>query len=407
MLRHTFRFAAAASLAGTLACTDRPPATAPGGARAPAATARPAAVLPPEHLARALALALRAPEFRAYLKTRLDGSPFREHKLQFQRLLGSDGGRVLQALAGGAGVPAADVAREADSAVSLEMYLPVPEHRRAWTGDPNVLVATAIRDHDTPVAFDVQGNRMLLDPDRPPATPVIALVPVETDFSGPASRMDYCGDACGGGGGGGGGGSPPPPPQPGLYMTQSHFTQPFESWLKGAPEFEVHILGQKDQTDSLKDYQCAGEKKSSPYYFDQNTLDWSGSVLLFDKYALDNYNANHPGKNIRVVVIEDDDEACVIKTDQDLWKNFLTAVDGAHEALTAGKDTTSSGSKTWKWAQALYQLFTALASLINSNDELVGNAVEDTVVGEFHQGFNWIVKGEKDVTNGWIKLEMR
>ncbi len=70
MLRHTFRFAAAAWLAGTLACTDRPPATAPGGARAPAATARPAAVLPPEHLARALALALRAPEFRAYLKTR-------------------------------------------------------------------------------------------------------------------------------------------------------------------------------------------------------------------------------------------------------------------------------------------------------------------------------------------------
>src|SRR5207253_8037028 len=51
------------------------------------------------------------------------------------------------------------------------MYLPVPEHRRNWKGDANVLVATALADHDPPVAFDVQGNRLVLDPERPPATP--------------------------------------------------------------------------------------------------------------------------------------------------------------------------------------------------------------------------------------------
>ena len=54
----------------------------------------------------------------------------------------------------------------------------------------------------------------------------------------------------------------------------------FEGWLKGGPEFEVHILGQKGQTDSLTDYQCAGEKQAAPYYFDQDALDWSGSVML-------------------------------------------------------------------------------------------------------------------------------
>src|SRR2546428_6584432 len=81
------------------------------------------------------------------------------------------------------GVATANLGRAADGAIPLEMYLPVPEHRRIWEGDANVLVATAVADHDPPVAFDVQGNRLVLDPERPPATPVIAVVPVETDFS--------------------------------------------------------------------------------------------------------------------------------------------------------------------------------------------------------------------------------
>jgi hypothetical protein len=32
--------------------------------------------------------------------------------------------------------------------------------------------------------------------------------------------------------------------------------------------------------------------------------------------------------------------------------------------------------------------------------------VEDVVVGQFYPGANWIVKGENNVTNGYIKLEM-
>src|SRR2546426_3334171 len=127
-------------------------------------------------------------------------------------------------------------------------------------------------------------------------------------------------------------------------MTQSHFTQTFEGWLKGSPEFEVHILGQKDQTDSLKDYQCAGEHQASPYYFDQNDLDWSGSVLLYSKTQLDNYHAAHPAQDVRVFVVEDDDTACEIKTTNDFWQNVVNAVDGANQALTAGKDTTDRKS---------------------------------------------------------------
>ena len=130
--------------------------------------------------------------------------------------------------------------------------------------------------------------------------------------------------------------------------------------------------------------------------------------MLFSKSQLDAYHAAHPGQNVRVFVIEDDDTACQIKTSTDLWKKALDAVDAANQVRTAGKDTTSStGQKTFKFAQAFQKLFSALASLINTNDELVGNAVEDAVVGVTYPGYNWIVKGENNVTNGWINLEMK
>jgi len=413
MLSHTSRLAAPTALAllvGGLACSDRTPGTgpAPGPAAGPPAgspAATTAAAAPPEQLARGLALALADPAFRARVRAELDRSPYREHKLPFQRFLAADGGLALAALARGAGRTTTELAREADRAIPLEMYLPVPAHRRAWTGGPDVLVATAIADHDVPVAFDVHGSRRLLDPEHPPATPVIAVVPVETDFSPKPSALIACLEYCGGGGGGGV--SPPPPPPPGLYMTKTHFVEDFEGWLKGSPEFEVHILGQKGQSDSLTDYQCAGEKQPGTYYFDQNDLDWSGSVMLFSQSQLDAYNAAHPGQNVRVFVVEDDDTACEIKANRDNLGNLFKAVDAAYKAATAGNQKTSTLVKVFTQANAFQKLLSAIASFFNTNDELVGNAVEDAVVGTTYPGYNWIVKGENTVTNGWIRLEMK
>jgi len=398
MCSYTSRAAALALLVGALACSDRPPGTAPDATAGPAALAT---ATNPELLARSLALALGDPAFRAHVKGELDRSPFREHKLSFQRFLVAGRGHALAAMAQRSGVATADLARTSDGAIPLEMYLPVPEHRRAWKGDANVLVATAVADHDPPVAFDVRGNRLVLDPERPPATPVIAVVPLETDFSTTPER-DACW-ACVI--------LPPPPPPPpvvpGLYLSKAHFVDDFEGWLKGGPEFEVHILGQKGQTDSLTDYQCAGEKQPWPYYFDQNALDWGGSVMLFSKVQLDAYNAAHPGQNIRVFVVEDDDTACQIKADRNLLNDAIKAVDGAYKAITAGNDSSSWALKTFKRASAFQKLWAALASLINTNDELVGNAVEDAVVGISYPGYNWIVKGQNNATNGWITLGMK
>lgn len=400
MCHYTSRTTVLALVLGALACSDRPPGTAPDAASGEPAILSTAAR--PELLARSLALALGDPAFRAHVKAELDRSPFREHKLSFQRFLAAgrgSGGGALAAMARGTGLAAADLARTAERAIPLEMYLPVPEHRSAWTGDTNLLVATAIADHDPPVAFDLQGNRRVLDPERPPATPVIALVPVETDFTAAPAKI---------------GGlfpwppfPPPPPAVPGLYMTQAHFVDDFEGWLKGGPEFEVHVLGQKGQTDSLTDYQCAGEKQPGPYYFDQNALDWSGNVLLFSKAQLDAYNAAHPGQNVRVFVVEDDDTACEIKANRDIMGNLFKAVDGAYKAVTAGNDSSNTIAKLFKRANAFQKLWAAVASFFNTNDELVGTAVEDAVVGISYPGYNWIVKGENNATNGWLNLGVK
>jgi hypothetical protein len=399
---------AAVLLIFALGCTEGTPVTP--GAEAPfASPAVGPSGRPPVELAKMVAQTLKNPAFRAYLKAQLDASPYAEHKLEFQTFVSANDGRALRQIAAENALSKDVALEQANKAIALEVYFPVPAHRDRWTGDEHVLVATALNDRDAPVAFDPHGRSQILDPDTPPDTPVLALVPVETDFLVRPATADECPDCGGGGGGWTGGGDeppPPPPPAPGLYMTKSHFVQDFEGWLKGSPEFEVHILGQKSQTDSLTDYQCAGEHAGGPYAFDQNKLDWSGNVLLFSKSQIDQYNAAHPNQNMRVFVVEDDDAACEVRTDPDRFQKLIAAVDSAYGRLTTGNESGPI-TKYWGYARAIYNVWQALASFFKSNDELIGNAVEDDIVDAFYPGYNWIVKGDNNITNGWINLELR
>jgi hypothetical protein len=407
-------------LAALAACGERSPA--PTAADDPALSAAKAAAPERdrqrlEQLARRLAGALSDPAFRARLKQDLDRSPVREHKLQFQRLVTAGAHPAASEIARATGASAATVTSEALAAPALELYLPVPEHRAQWTGDANVLVATALNDHEAPVAFDPSGRRQVLDPDTPPATPVLALVPVETDFDHAESQVgesaiEVCpqsgagapagevqAQACQGSGGGA--------TVSGLWMTAAWFVGTFEGWLKGNPEFEVHMLGQAGATDSLTSYQCAGEKQTPPYWFDQNSTSWTGSVLLASQGQIDTYKQQHPGQSMRVVVIEDDDTACQIKMDSERFKTIVTLIDSYNSSYTAGRDTTAGLIRVWNRAKAIQKILRAIWSLITTQDEFVGNAVQDAVAGEFKAGYNWIVKGENNVTNGALKLEMR
>jgi hypothetical protein len=404
--------------AGLAACADREaptdPTPAPGASVAPPPTAEVrgdrAAAARLERLARRTARALGDPAFRAEVKAALDASPYREGKLHFQRAVGGPEGRGWGRLALASGDAASAIEDDARGAGVLELYFPVPAHRAAWTGDERLLVATAEHDGEAPVAYDVRGRRHVLDPRTPPDVPVLALVPAELDFDAPRLLDATCvDDACGGGGGGG----VYYVTTTGLYMTRAEFVGDFEGWLKGSPEYEIHVMGPASpgEVETLASFQCIGEAASSPYRWDSNSKTWTGRQLLFSEAQMAAFEAVHPGRPFSVMAYEDDDAGCQIKVDRDrfqrvigsaqtfsrdftgAWGEKISTPDGARRVLTAAK----SG----------FDLITALAAFIKTADDIIGIAVEDAVVGRYRAGTNWSLIADGAVTNGWLQLEIQ
>lgn len=419
------RAGALAALLISAACADGPspveptlgitPPTAGGPEGVPGLSRQPARH---QRLARRMALGLRDADFRATVFRALQRSGLREGKVHLQRLLTEEGGRARRRLAELAAEPESAIAADLDAGSQIEIYLPVPGHRRQWLGTPNLLVATAERDHDAPVAFDTWGRERILDPDVPPTMPVIALGRAETAFGDGGLTLTSCvtcdedpdgGLTSGGTGGTGGstGGLPAANGTAGLYMTYAHFNSTFEGWLKGDPEFEVHILGIDAGSNAMTTYQCAGEKAGVPYQFDQNDKTWSGTVLLFSDAQFAAYQTAHPGEAVRVLVLEDDDASCVIKTDSARVDRLFRQLIATYGQLMGGKRDPIFSVKTFNKAVSVWNLARTFWSFITTQDDIVGYAIEDTVAGEFFPPANWVVKGENTITNGAIRLEMR
>ncbi|MBL8986197.1 MAG: hypothetical protein JNJ80_08000, partial [Gemmatimonadetes bacterium] len=140
----------------------------------------------------------------------------------------------------------------------------------------------------------------------------------------------------------------------------------------------------------------------------QNGTTWSGSVMLMSQAQLDQYHQQHPGQNLRVFVVEDDDTACEIKVDSTRTANLFKAIKLVYGELTGGKDSVGTVAKVFKRAPILLNLISAAASWFKTNDDPVGNAVEDaTAAGTFFAGANWVIRGEQSATNGAVRLEMR
>jgi hypothetical protein len=356
-----------------------------------------------ERLARRLARALRDDQFRVAVYRELRTSTEPEGKIHLQRFLAS-GSVARQRLAELNQEGPEAVGADLEASAAIEIYLPVPAHRTSWTGGTEVLVATAESDREAPIAFDVGGQRRTLDPAQPPPQPVIALGRAETEFT-PRLAASTCISGCEEEPGSGGG--TPVVSTPGLYLSYVSLTQTFEGWLKGSPEFEVHILGQEGSSTAMKSYQCAGAEAGGSYQYDQNDKQWSGSVLLFSQTQLDAFKAAHPTHSIRVFLLEDDDGACAIKLDSTRVATLFKQLQTAYGSLTGGKDEKLFSIKTFVKASSLLNLLKSGWSAITTQDDLVGNAIEDVVAGQFFPGANWIVKGENTITNGAIRLEMR
>jgi hypothetical protein len=384
-----------AFLAFALACGGADITTEPPHTSGPDAALASGSAEPREVLAARIARALDDAGFRADVHRALAASPHAEGKVRLSAFLNGNA-RARAALAGAGARPLR--AAELAAAERIEIYLPVPAHRAAWAGGPELLVGTIGQDGTIPVAFDRSGRPTPLDPAVPPAMPVLAVVPLESDLveATDGTGTEAICTACEGSESGAG-----------LYMTASQLSETFESWLKGRPEIEVLALGQKGTSDSLTSYQCGGERAVGPYYFDQNALTWSGDALILSQAQLDAYNALHPGQSIRLFFMEDDDTSCEIRADNADLRRVIQTVDSLARGYSGGTDAPGAVGRVYRNYSMLQKLYSVVASAVRTNDDLIGNAVEDVVTGENRPGYNWIIKGENGRTNGAIRLEMR
>lgn len=375
----------------TPAALDGPPVTVPVPAR--------------ERLAARLAVALDDPAVRASLADRFAHSHAPEGKLQFQALVRTADRQLLARLASVGGGTMAELLADLDAARGLELYLPVPAHREAWHGGEEFLVATLEHDGERPVAFDAAGRRSLLDADRPPATPVLALVPQEFDFTGGRPELALaCWDACGvanndlGASGGGSVGTK------GLYLVATHFEDDFESWLKGSPEYEFHVYG--EVSGDAEQLSCTGEHAGGVYTWDTNARDWRGSVALLSETDIQLYTARSSKDVVRIVAWEDDDTACVPVADGDYLTSIVKALDTFFQKWTGArvKPTLPKGIEA---AYAAYGLARAARNVILTSDDLIGHGVEASIAGWAPGGANFVLKGDGARTTGWFETVYR
>ncbi|MGE3526420.1 MAG: hypothetical protein AB7I33_10900 [Gemmatimonadales bacterium] len=207
-------------------------------------------------MARALARALSREGVRRRLYQLLHASAFPEHKLRLSDLLRGDGAGLLAAMGAEDGRGGGRVLAALDSLVDFELYLPVPAHWARWNGDDGIIVASVLNHREEPIAFDPRGRRVPgISRDAVPDTPVLALVPVETDFDAYA-RMERatCGTSCpppctGTSCGGSGGNNPPPPDI--LRLAGIQTSDDHEGWLAGDPEYELYVWAGDQNGDPL------------------------------------------------------------------------------------------------------------------------------------------------------------
>lgn len=393
------------ALVAVVACSDQPPPPPTLTADSPAAAPPPAR----ERLAARLAVALADPDVRADLAARFSGSHAPEGKLQFQALTRTGDQQLLARLARAGDGSMATLLEDLDAARGLEIYLPVPAQRAAWQGGEEFLVGTLEKDGEAPVAFDRTGRRMVLDPTRPPSTPVIALVPQEFDFTGGRPEMamacwDYCGGETGGGGGSASWGSDPSSSLSGVYLTSTHFTETHEGWLKGSPEFEFHVYGEvKGDPVQLS---CTAEHSGGPYAWDTNDQDWQGSVALLTDADMADYRAQNAKGVIRIVAWEDDDTPCVAVTNANSFTDLVKELDKVYRLWTGAKLKAGVG-KGLEAAMAAYGLAHAVRNFILTSDDFIGHAVETTVAGWAPGDANFLLKGSGAVTTGWFTTEYK
>lgn len=375
-------------------------------------------------LTRNVALALGDSTLRQSLLIDLRDSRFtREHKLKLRSYVRGKGSKLLPAMARASARTTGDVLATIDAGRTLEIYMPVEAHRSSWTGGTDLIVAAALTEQSPLLAFNLSGEPVSLDVMTPPSIPTLVLNTVESDFDHPLAgtwknRNDKHGAAIGTlaqdpqptitrpmrsttrSAGSGKIVTPylvpcdvdPTQPDceipdtslpPGLYLGFSHINDLGESWWRGDPEIEVHLIGPTfDPNNDGEHLSCTAATVAQPKFFDQNTNDWHQSPYgvwegqLFSKANIDAYNGVY-NKAFAIQFWEDDDESCLIKQNgltglRQLTYNLQTVYDATSVAIEIISNTN--------WLVLVGHIQSVIDRL-QGDDQFLGTAIRQENVG--------------------------
>jgi hypothetical protein len=420
--------AVAAVIVGLVGCQDQPTPTSPDHAAvsAPGTVAAENAAL--VQVTRGLAMAIRSSAVRQALGAYMHGAGTTfEYKLELSRFLTSaEGQRARMGMRIGLRVTDDSVMALIRSLPSMELYMPVVDHRNRWAGE-GVYVVGQLTEHDPIVGFDMDGSSVSISAASPPSVPTFVIVKSETDFSQPAManamRSRRPSPACRSGAflcepGGAksgvvSGGSathsaiPTWAPQ-GLYMTYSNISDLSEPWTRGNPEIEVILLGPRYDEDSTHGNSlfCAGEHQPDLSYFDQNGHYWDGAVLLANKDSLEsNRYLQDPNRSLVITLWEDDNQACVIHDSDNAAVDIEAWLGSAVRfALSFRRDTT-----TPSWTVVLQRTYNAFrapiqAALGNGDDDLLGVATPRAETNIVIPNADYNLMTGANQANGGIRL---
>jgi Big-like domain-containing protein len=344
-------------------------------------------------LARAIAAALRDRPAVDYVKAALAGSAAPEQKLHFASFLSGRGGLLVSGMLRNGAITMEQLTAAVRGVRDLEFYMPVGAHRDRWTGAEAPLVAIALREEETPEAYDGHGNRQILNRVFPPAHPVLVLAPVETNLRAQIAlnslgRAEYpcaprtnetlteaaarCSAA-----------SPDrlrpldnhvPPEITGLYVTAIELYGDQcggECWAWGNPEYQIITFAKTSTAETqMRVIQCSGDDAVPDYRWNMDGRTWAGMGRLLNRSQMD--ITLHVDSGWMHQFWEDDQDNCNLVPHVDPWAEALAVINGVHEAWTAWDEGDVAG-----FIHGVQAAANGIQGLIMGGDDLIGNIVNE------------------------------
>lgn len=278
-------------------------------------------------------------------------SPFLEHRLELASCpKGKRGGVLLAKMAQRSDRSKNEVLAllQEPEPLRLEFSMPYDEHRATWTGGSEVLVASQFDEGEKPAAYTTDGERYdltLEELEGTPDRPVLALVPVETDYDSPL---------------------------------------PAEA-VENSRDRNGEAIG-----------------------FNQDGHTFDGPVRVATGEQFDAFEATFgTDKGMNVSFVEDDDTTCAIKMGGDRFEEFVEATAeavGFSEAI--GRDDVD-GEQVAREAPAVVRNFvTAAVNLIETADDEVGMIVEgQNVCAPDGESRGWLIQRGTEI-NGCTEMKV-